>query len=243
MVTRMENKVNRTRDREPEAEAARVGQTYAAYRRSRRRRRAWAADNPGNRVMRDELLAAVLEEAAPQLGSGGEVLDVGCGSGFWLEALQGCGIDPARLTGADIQPERAAAAAARVPRATILQADARALPLADGRFSVVLLFTLLSSLEGPEDVRRALSETRRVMAPGGVLLCYEPRLPSPFNRATRRIRSDDLDLAGIRPRRERRLTVLPPVARRLGRRADTFYPLLARIAPLQSHRLVVHRRS
>jgi ubiquinone/menaquinone biosynthesis C-methylase UbiE len=231
--------MNGNGDRQRDAEAARVRRTYAAYQRNPHRRRAWAADNPGNRAIREELLAAVLEEAEPQLASGGEVLDVGCGTGFWLQALQRCGIDAARLTGAEIQRERAAAAAERVPGATIVQADARALPLGDARFSVLLLFTVLSSLDGPQHVRRALSETRRVMAPGGVLLCYEPRLPNPFNRAVRRIRSEDLDLAGIRPRRERRLTVLPQVARRLGRHADTLYPRLARIGPLQSHRLVV----
>jgi SAM-dependent methyltransferase len=134
-----------------------------------------------------------------------------------------------------------AVASERVPGARVRQADARALPFDDTRFAIVVLFTVLSSLESDRDVRHALAEARRVLRPGGVLLVYEPRLRNPFNARVRRITDEDLDVAGIRPRTERRLTLLPPLARRLGTRTEALYPRLARLALLRTHRLVAYR--
>jgi SAM-dependent methyltransferase len=223
-------------------ETRRVQEIYGRYRRSARRRRAWAADNPGNRTIREELLQAVLDAAGPELATGGEVLDVGCGTGFWLAALTDRGIDPDRLVGVDVLPERVSAARSRAPGASVHEADARSLPFDDGRFAAVLLFTVLSSLASAADVRLALAEARRVLWPGGLLLCYESRLANPLNRRVRGVRGEDLDAAGIAPRVERRLTLFPPLARRLGGRTDALYARLARLAPLRTHRLVTYRK-
>src|SRR5262249_16832774 len=48
----------------------RLGRAYDRYRRSGRKRRAWAADNPGNVAIRQELLERLLDRAGPQLRSG-----------------------------------------------------------------------------------------------------------------------------------------------------------------------------
>ncbi|MGH2844684.1 MAG: class I SAM-dependent methyltransferase [Thermoleophilaceae bacterium] len=233
--------MNSSSDPDREAEAARVGRVYGRYRASRRRRRAWAAENPGNQAIREELLAAVLEEAGAELAGEGAVLDIGCGTGYWLEALRAAGVEPARLTGVDILADRVQAAARRVPGAAVRRADARSLPFEDESFGLVLLFTVLSSLATRAEVHSALAEARRMLRPSGVMLCYELRLPSPFNPRARRISSEDFDAAGIRPRQEGPLTVLPPLARRLGARTGALYPRLARLPLLQSHRLVVYR--
>jgi hypothetical protein len=91
-------------------------------------------------------------------------------------------------------------------------------------------------------VRRTLLDARRVLRPGGVLLLYEPWLPNPLNRRVRRVRHQDLEAAGVRPRTERPITLLPPLARRLGRRTSMLYPRLAGVRALRSHRLVAFRR-
>ena len=225
------------------AEATRVEAIYRGYAASPRRRRAWAADNPGNRAIRQELLDVLLDEARPELDTAGEVLEIGCGTGHWLSALSASGVSEHRLTGIDILASRVAEAAARLPAATITVGDARGLPFPSGRFRVVLVFTLLSSLRDATDVRSALGEAARVVDRRGVLLIYEPRLPSPVNRDTRRLRRSDLDFAGIEPRRDRTLTVFPSLARRLGRRAPMLYPLLARVPILRTHHLIVYRPS
>jgi ubiquinone/menaquinone biosynthesis C-methylase UbiE len=180
------------------------------------------------------------------LGGGaldGEVLDIGCGTGWLLEALAREGVEPARLHGVEALAARAEAAALRVPGAQVRTGDARELPYESDRFELVTLVTVLSSMEGAEAVAAALREARRVAAPTGVVLVYEPRLPNPLNRNTRTIGRRELEEALGPVRAERALTGLPPLARRLGRAAPRLYPLLARAAPthrLSAHSLTVH---
>src|SRR5262249_31061368 len=182
----------------------------------------------------------LLDRAGPQLRSG-DVLDIGCGTGWWLRALENHGVPSGRLHGVDPLGDRLAAAAQRGPGADLREAGARGLPYPNGRFRVVILFTVLSSLATSEDVLTALSEARRVLASGGILLCYEPRIPNPLNRSTRLVRRRDLDQALGAGWESIPLTVLPPISRRLGRRTGRVYPRLARTRALLTHRLVSSR--
>ncbi len=83
----------------------------------------------------------------------------------------------------------------------------------------------------------------RVLAPGGLLLVYEPRVPNPLNRHTLMVRDSDLDAAGIRSREQVSLTVLPALARRLGGRTEARYERLGRLPFLRTHRLISCRAS
>jgi SAM-dependent methyltransferase len=202
-----------------------------------RKRRAWRADNPGNVAIRAEVAEAALGASAEALAGGGPVLDAGCGTGWWLRRLAAAGVAPARLHGIDRDPERVAAAAAS--GALVVEGDLGALPYEDGRFSAVFLFTVLSSLGGARAVDRAASEVARVLAPGGVVVIWEPRIPTPLNRSTRLIRPADLRARLGEPAAVHSLTVAPPLARRLGDRYDR----LARVPALRTHRLLVYRGS
>jgi SAM-dependent methyltransferase len=219
-----------------DGERERVERVYAGYRRDPRRRRAWSAQNAGNVAMREEVLRALLELVPEALAGEGLVLDAGCGTGWWLERLAGEGVVPSRLVGVDLLAKRVHAARERVPGARVVEGDVRRLPTSSGSCSLVLLFTVLSAMGTPEDVRSALGEARRVLARGGAIAVWEPRVPTP-NPHTRTI-----GLGQLRPvlggeLRVRTLTLAPPLARRVGR----FYGQLARIPLLRTHRLVVAR--
>jgi ubiquinone/menaquinone biosynthesis C-methylase UbiE len=214
---------------------------YSRYAGSRRKQRAWAADNPGNAAIRGELLAHLLRLAAPEIAGTGAILDVGCGTGWWLRKLVEAEVAPERLHGIDLQPERVAAAREAVPGAEIAVGDARRLPFPDGTFAVVLQLTVLSSLGSHEAIREALGEGMRVLAPGGLLLIYEPRVPNPLNRHTLLLGDRDLDAADIGSCEELSLTVLPALARRLGGRTQARYERLARLPFLRTHRLIAYR--
>lgn len=227
--------------RTPTGETERLEATWNRYARSFRRRRAWSAANPGNRVIRAELLSELAAAGGPVLRRG-PVLDVGCGGGWLLRALAESGGPPERLTGVDLRRERLRAASEALPGARFELADARELPFPDSGFAAVTMLTTLSSLPDRESVVRAVGEGLRVLAPGGVLLVYEPRMPNPVNRATRRVgRAELREATGRSPSVEATLTVLPPLARRLGPLTPRGYPLLAAVPALRTHRLTAFR--
>lgn len=210
---------------------------------SARRRRAWDIANPGNVAIREELVAAASHAAADALRSGGDVLDAGCGTGWWLRRLAADGVAPARLHGVDVREAAVEAASRSLPEASVELADLRDLPHSGGRFAAVFVFTVLSSLADRTAVTLALRECWRVLAPGGVLVVWEPRVPTPLNRSTRLIRRRDLAAAtGARPS-GRSVTLLPPLARRLGPATGRWYPRLVRVPALRTHRLHVVRRA
>lgn len=218
-----------------DGERDRVARTFERYRADPGRRRAWSAANPGNAAIRDELARALLRVLADG-DVGGDLLDVGCGTGWWLRALADAGQPSARLVGVELLTQRAEAARTGVPGARIEVADARALPWPDDSCALVTLLTTLSSMASAADVDAALDEARRVLAPGGAIVVWEPRVPT-ANRDTRLVRRAQLRRALGPSLRVRTLTVAPPLARRAG----GAYPALARVPALRTHRLAVAR--
>jgi SAM-dependent methyltransferase len=205
------------------------------------RRRAWDAANPGNAAIREELAAALLDAAAPALLGGSELLDAGCGTGWWLQRLLAAGAAAERLHGLERDPARVAAARARAAGAAVVEGDVGALPYEDGRFGAVFLVSVLSSLDRAATAGAA-REAWRVLAPGGRLVVWEPRVPTPLNRSTHLVRTGVLDATLGARAVTRSITVAPPLARRLGGRAARWYPRLAALGPLRTHRLGVWTR-
>jgi len=205
--------------------------------RSVRQRRAWAADNPGNRAIRVEAGEALVGLTPDAARPGTRVLDAGCGTGWWLRQLAARRGTGDGLHGIDRDPVRVAAA--RLPGADVRTGDLRALPWPDSHFDVAFLLTVLSSLGDRSAVAAAAAELRRVLAAGGVVAVWEPRVPTP-NRATRLIRPTELAPALGPPVASRTLTVVPPLARRLGFAA---YGRLARVPWLRTHAVTVYRPS
>jgi len=99
-----------------------------------------------------------------------DVLEVGCGRGVALEPLARL-LRPASLTGVDVDSgllrEAEPHARAVAPAATLVRADLRNLPFADGSFDLVVDFGTCYHVAGRA---RALGEIARVLRPGGVLV-------------------------------------------------------------------------
>jgi len=108
---------------------------------------------------------------AARLAAGRRVLDAGCGLGYGSELLLRAGA--AEVTGVDVAEAVVEAARARAPEGiTFVQADlVGELGLSDGQFDLVVCFEVIEHLEERD---RAITEMRRVLAPGGLLVMSSP---------------------------------------------------------------------
>jgi SAM-dependent methyltransferase len=99
------------------------------------------------------------------------VLDVGCAFGYGSAAVAVRG--PARrvVIGLERDPEHLELGHSRFPWLRIIDADATALPVADGCADAVMLLDVIEHIAEREQV---LSEAHRVLRPGGVLVLSVP---------------------------------------------------------------------
>jgi len=108
-----------------------------------------------------------------ELEPGTRLLEVGCGVGAVLAVL-GQEFPDVRLVGVDIEPKQLEFAREHLARvgveATVLEADARALPFEDESFDHVWMMWLLEHIFDPPS---ALREARRVLVSGGVITAIE----------------------------------------------------------------------
>ena len=119
--------------------------------------------------MRQEMLRPIRRRLAT--AAEGRVLEIGVGSGLNLPLYTSrvseiTGIDPSRRL---LEIARGAAGDARMP-VHLRDGSAEALPVDDGSMDTVVSTWTLCSIA---DVKRALSEARRVLGPGGRLLFAE----------------------------------------------------------------------
>lgn len=195
--------------------------------------------NAGNRWrMREhrEQLERILVERLDRPLSECRILDVGCGYGSLLAWYHDLGAASENLVGVDLLSNRVRTARETYPELTFMEANAEHLDFADGSFDLVSAFTVFSSILDPGMALNVARSMSRVLRPGGAVIWYDLRYPNPWNR----------HLRALTKRRIRRLfpsstmalestTLLPPVARRLGRFSDRAYPLLASVPALRSH--------
>jgi ubiquinone/menaquinone biosynthesis C-methylase UbiE len=170
-----------------------------------------------------------------------DVLEVGCGTGGVLLELLGYGADPARLHGCDLLAERAAAAHDRLPHLPVNCASGTRLPYADRSFDLVLQFTVFSSILDRGICYTVANEMSRVVRPGGAILWYDFWI-NPVNKQTRGIRPHEI--RSYFPRCHislERITLAPPLARRLVPLTWTGAQLLEKTRLLNTHYLALIR--
>jgi ubiquinone/menaquinone biosynthesis C-methylase UbiE len=220
-------------------EVARVRRVYGHYDSDAGEQKKRDPTNLGNlaaRRQRSRLMEAILARHGATAQRVARVLDVGCGAGDLLTWFAERGYADNQLFGVDVLEDRIASARRQLPDARLLLADCRHLPFADHHFDLVCLIVVLSSVLGAQNREQLAHELVRVLRPGGFVLYYDLRYPSVANPHLRAAsRAELLSLfaplnADLQP-----VTLLPPLARRLGPLTPALYALLHTIPPLRSH--------
>lgn len=222
------------RDRERDLEAIRS--TYRRYE-TEGRTRLWDPTNPGYARMfrdREATLVELVRRSLPE--QGGRVLDLGAGDGSLAKVVQRAGMPIQRWVGVDLDPAAMAAASAAIPWGDFFEASADRLPFGEGTFDVVVASTLFSSLpsRGLED--GVASEIAHVLRPSGWLIWYDLRYGNPANRSVHGLGRGDL--RSLFPgwiMELHSMTLLPPLARRLGPLTGVLYGPLHALPFLRSH--------
>jgi SAM-dependent methyltransferase len=227
-------------DASPNArEVERLNNVYQAYHGSQELQAQWSHDNPGNRAIyqeRQRIMARLIQAHHFFPLGDRSVLEIGCAAGEVLMSLPRLGAQLPNLHGVDLFSQRIAIAQQRYPGVDFQVGNAEALSFPDAQFDLVLLFTVFSSILSPGMARNVALEASRVLRPGGAIVWYDFRYSNPRNpnvrgmnkRAIRTLFPGfDLDL--------RTITLLPPLARRLGRAIPVLYPLLGRMPLLRTH--------
>ena len=178
-----------------------------------------------------------------------EILDVGCGDGWQLLQFENWGARPEKLAGIDLIQARVNRACARFagcapgagPRLQV--GDASNLPWPSASFDLTYQGTVFSSVLDPDMKRAMAREIVRVLRPGGTLIWYDFFFDNPANPAVRGIGAPEIralfpDCAV----RLQRVTLAPPLARRLVPVTWIGSVLLERMALLNTHYMGVIRK-
>ena len=99
----------------------------------------------------------------------GRVLEVGCGEGLFIENLVKKSPN-LEVYGVDNDEERLNAARARLIGVNLSKQDAAGLSFEDGYFDAVICVNVLFNMRTKDDVRRALTEMKRVCKTGGSII-------------------------------------------------------------------------
>lgn len=166
--------------------------------------------------------------------------EVGAGTGGNLLELLRAGFEPENLIGVELLEERAELARRRLPATLRFEAgDATALSIEPASLDVVFQSVVFSSILDPAFQQRLAQTMWAWLKPGGAVLWYDFTYDNPSNPDVRGV-----PLARVRelfPKgsiRAQRITLAPPIARRVATVHPSLYTLFNILPLLRTHLLV-----
>lgn len=167
------------------------------------------------------------------------LLDVGCGYGGHLIDFLRFGFSPQHLTGVELLPDRAALARTRLPPSVAIhQMDASVAPVPRGSQDIVFQSVVFSSLLDDDFQKRLAQQMWRWVRPGGGVLWYDFVYDNPANHDVRAVpmrRIKELFPEGRVT--HRKVTLAPPISRRVCRVHPSAYHLFNLFPFLRTHLL------
>ena len=223
----------------PDKEVERIKQAYRLYDEADLAHKLWSAENPGNQKILNERISALqdlLGQAQLLPLTTHRILDVGCGNGDVLASFLNWDAQPNNLYGIDLLADRIKIAKQKFPLFHFEEGNAESLPYPDSYFDVVMFFTVFISILDMRMRSNIAREADRVLKQGGVIIWYDFRYRNPRNYNTQPVgRKQITDLFPGYRLKLKSVTLMPPLARRLGKVTNLLYPILATIPFLRTH--------
>jgi len=195
----------------------------------------WQGVQERQRVL-SKLLAQHTDNPLNQL----RLLEIGCGSGGNLLELLRMGFSPDNLVGNELLPGRAALARHNLPTAcAVLEGDATALDIADDSFDIVYQSTVFTSLLDDDFQAKLASHMWNWVRPGGGVLWYDFVYNNPNNPDVRGVGMKRIQELFPEGRLDiRRVTLAPPISRRVCKLHPSLYTVFNAFPFLRTHALV-----
>jgi ubiquinone/menaquinone biosynthesis C-methylase UbiE len=145
------------------------------------------------------------------------ILEVGCGTGFWLREFIQWGTRPENIFGIDLLHDRVAEAKQLCPKGMRLQCGtATRLPFPDSNFDLVLQATVFTSILDSPMKQRIAAEMLRVVKEDGLILWYDYHINNPWNSDVKGIKKREIRELFLDCQIElKRITLVPPLVRSL----------------------------
>ena len=166
-----------------------------------------------------------------------DVIEVGCGSGGNLIEFLEFGAEPQRLVGNELLADRVDQARRLLPEAVrLFHGDAAALPFKEASFDIVYQSTVFSSILDDALQVSVAAAMWRWLKPGGGVLWYDFTYNNPANPDVRGVPMSRVhELFPEGHIRSQRITLAPPIARRVAAVHPSLYTLFNQLPFLRTH--------
>ena len=152
--------------------------------------------DPGNLFLiqeREKLLLKSLRRHGRDPLAGSRLLEVGCGSGYWLREFIKWGVSPGDVTGIDLRSDALSIAAHLCPQGVTLQcASGSTLSFQDESFDLVLQSLVFTSILDEDMKQRMAQEMLRVVKRTGLIIWYDFHVNNPWNPHVRGVRKAEI---------------------------------------------------
>ncbi len=222
-------------------EEARIQMVYA-HRQRHDARYSWF--NPGHLFLvqeRERRLLTLLQRHGFTLLDTYKMLEIGCGTGYWLREFIKWGARPENITGIDLLSDRVTEAKKLCPEAVQIQCGSAAeLAFPSDTFDLVLQSTVFTSVLNSSLKQQMASEMLRVVKSDGLILWYDYHVNNPWNPDVRGVKRQEIEqlFPGCLIQLQR-ITLAPPLVRLLAPYSWLACYLLGKIPWLCTHYLGV----
>lgn len=174
-----------------------------------------------------------------------KILEIGCGTGYWLREFIKWGARPENITGVDLLSERVIEAKKLCPEAVQVHCGSAAeLAFPKETFDLVLQSTVFTSVLDASMKQQMASEILRVVKSNGLILWYDYHVNNPWNADVRGVKRQEISqlFPGCFIKLQR-ITLAPPLVRLLAPYSWLACYVLGKIPWLCTHYLGVVRKA